>query len=107
MITSSIQHHLSINVIIASDMQQALAGSSPSEGCSETIVYLQVVAQVVGEVPLPWEEKESARQLLRGAGMFRAPVLSLLERDPDSRPTIAAFMQRCSTLLSSTTRSDC
>lgn len=65
---------------------------------------MQIVARIVGEMPLPWEEQDKARTLLKGAGKFRGPVLSLLERNPELRPSIAAFMQHCSSLLSSTTR---
>jgi hypothetical protein len=66
---------------------------------------VQVVAQIVGDEPLPRADTKRAKQLLKTAGQFRTPLLTLLRRDPLERPSIAAFLQHCSRLASSTTRS--
>lgn len=63
----------------------------------------QVVAQVVGEEPLPWEEEGRARVLLKHSGQFRAPLLSLLERNPAMRPSMSSFLHECSRVVSSNT----
>jgi hypothetical protein len=65
---------------------------------------VQVVAQIVGEQLLPWEDAARAKQLLRTAGIFRAPVLTLLQRDPENRPTVGSFLAQCSSLASATTK---
>jgi hypothetical protein len=64
---------------------------------------VQVIAQIVGEEPLPWEGTR-AKQLLKTAGHYRAPLLDLLRRDPLERPSVAAFLQHCARLSSATTR---
>jgi hypothetical protein len=65
---------------------------------------MQVVAQILGESLAPWVGADAGKTLLKGVGKFRAPVLSLLQRDPSARPSISAFMQRCNSLLASTSR---
>jgi hypothetical protein len=53
---------------------------------SPVVVTVQVVTQIVGERPMPWEDAARAKQLLRTASIFRAPVLTLLQRDPEDSP---------------------
>ena len=65
---------------------------------------MQAVKQIVGEVPLPWEGPDGARDLLKRAGKLRAYVLKLLHRDPAERLTVDAFVQSCSNVLSTTTQ---
>jgi hypothetical protein len=55
---------------------------------------VQVVAQIVGDEPLPWEDTARAKQLLKTAGQYRTPLLTLLRRDPLERPSSQLF---CST----------
>lgn len=71
----------------------------------EGSILFQVVAQIVGEELLPWEDGSKARELLKTAGRFRSAIVGLLEREPSKRLSIKAFMQHCSGLLFSTTRS--
>jgi hypothetical protein len=59
-----------------------------------------MVAQIVGEQPLPWEDTAMARQLLHTAGHYCDPILTLLRRDPRERPSINAFLSHCSSLAS-------
>jgi hypothetical protein len=65
---------------------------------------VQVVAHIVGEQPLPWEHAARVKQLLKTAGHYRAPLLTLLRRDPQERPSIRSFLSYCSSLASSTTK---
>lgn len=62
----------------------------------------QVIAQLVGEELLPWEDEVTARALLRGAARFRGAMQALLNRDATQRPSADAFMQQCHALLAST-----
>jgi hypothetical protein len=68
------------------------------------LLTVQVVAQIVGEQPLPWEDAARAKQLLRTAGHYRAPLLTLLRRDPQERPSIRSFLSHCSSLAFTTTK---
>ena len=64
---------------------------------------VQVVAQLVGESALPWEEEsDAAFNLLRGAGRLSASVLQLLRRDPGQRLAVSDFLAACSRILSMT-----
>jgi ABC-type transport system substrate-binding protein len=59
---------------------------------------MQLVSQIVGEEPLPWDDPAKAKQLLKSAGHYRDPLLTLLRRDPQERPSIRTFLQRCNKL---------
>ena len=61
-----------------------------------------MVAQLVGEEKLPWEDEAAARVLLKNAARFRGAMLGLLHRDPAQRPSVDAFLQHCHSLLAST-----
>ena len=64
---------------------------------------MQVVAQLVGESPLPWEgDRDSGSNLLRGAGRLRDSVLQLLHRDASQRLAVADFVAACSRFLETT-----
>lgn len=61
---------------------------------------MQVVAQIVGEALLPWEDEATAKAMLRSARRFRGAIMPLLHRDASCRPPIDTFMRQCSELLS-------
>lgn len=64
---------------------------------------VQVIQQLLGEQPLPWEgERLTGAQRTR-LGVFRRPVLQLLERDPARRPTLQQFCDMCTSIFSATT----
>jgi hypothetical protein len=65
---------------------------------------VQVVAQILGEIPLPWEGEGRAKEMLKRAGRFWSALMGLLERDPEQRSTIDTFMQQCANVLSTTTQ---
>ena len=59
---------------------------------------MQVLARLAGELPLPWEEQLSpvmAHQL----GVFKGPVLQLLEREPSARISMERFKNLCRTAV--------
>ena len=61
------------------------------------------MARIVGEQPLPWEQgAEDAQEVLRRLGRFRPGILGLLQRDPQQRITISAFISRCRSVLEQT-----
>eukprot|EP00892_Ulva_mutabilis_P003618 jgi/Ulvmu1/1628/UM113_0005.1 len=67
----------------------------------------RVMAQIVGEEPLPWERgAEGSTELLHALGSFRGPVLGLLRRDPVLRLHASAFARRCRAVLERTTASN-
>lgn len=54
---------------------------------------VQVLAQLLGAKPLPWEElQEGDRRLL---GAFRPPLLQLLQREPSRRASLDSFHRHC------------
>ena len=62
---------------------------------------VQVVARLLGELPLPWEEELSplvARQL----GVFQRPVLRLLHREPWARISMQRFNALCERAVAGT-----
>ena len=63
---------------------------------------VQVIAQLRGELPLPWEQDtdEGNRNKL---GAFKGPVLQLLQRDPARRVSMRRFHDVCSRLFASRT----
>ena len=63
-----------------------------------------MVARIVGELPLPWEEELSpvrARQL----GIFKGPVLQLLHREPWARISMQRFNALCEKVVAGTSAS--
>lgn len=67
------------------------------------MVCLQVISQIVGDTPLPWEDPATAPAILKRFGLFKAVILELLERDPDARPSMIDFMRSCRQVLALTT----
>jgi hypothetical protein len=63
---------------------------------------MQVVAQILGEEQVPWEDPVQAKALLKRAGKLRAAILDLLKRDPAQRLSVNDLMHACSTALSIT-----
>jgi hypothetical protein len=59
---------------------------------------VQVLAQMKGEQPLPWEAGASGGGQER-LGALSAPLLQLLHRDALHRPSIDMFRTTCSMLL--------
>lgn len=59
---------------------------------------MQVVAQIVWGLA-PWENPATAPRLLRKLGHFRSAILSLLDRDPLARPSMAEFKRACNNVL--------
>jgi hypothetical protein len=61
---------------------------------------VQVIDQLRGKRLLPWEDMtlEARRKL----GVFRAPMLRLLSRDPDERPSMAEFCEMCNSIFAAT-----
>lgn len=51
---------------------------------------LQVVASLKGDEELPWEGELSV-EVNRKLGALRAPILSMLQRDPSLRPSMKSF----------------
>jgi hypothetical protein len=58
---------------------------------------LQVVAQLLGAEPLPWEQMSSDERKQLGA--FRKPVIALLNRDPSMRPSMPKFISDCNSIF--------
>ena len=56
------------------------------------------MAQLRGELPLPWEGALSA-QLRDKLGVFKEPVLQLLQRDPARRASMQYFSGMCRTMF--------
>jgi hypothetical protein len=66
---------------------------------------VQVERQVLGlgGAHLPWEEGGSNPGILEALGVLREPVLALVRRDPQERPTMAEFCRLCNVLISVST----
>lgn len=64
-------------------------------------VRVQVVSQLLGHRPLPWEGtmSDAVRDCLGG---FKGPILRLLNRDPRLRDTAAQFYSACRHVTSAT-----
>lgn len=56
---------------------------------------------LMGEKPLPWENLQSVDR--KRLGEFRKPVLELLNRNPDQRPTMSQFYDNCNAIFFSNT----
>ena len=65
----------------------------------QVILPLQVAAQLKGELPLPWEE-EISPVVVRQLGVFRGPVMQLLQREPSDRISMDHFHALCSKVFS-------
>lgn len=65
-------------------------------------VWLQVMAQLRGEMALPWEE-DMPPKMQRALGAFKGPVLQLLHRDPARRVSMKRFHTACTHLFSNRT----
>ena len=59
-----------------------------------------MVARLLGELSLPWEGDLPAATRAK-LGIFKAPVLRLLHRDPAQRATMADFCSLCQTMFMS------
>lgn len=62
---------------------------------------MQVVAQLLGEEPLPWENMSTADRHKLGA--FRGPIMELLNRDPAKRPSMPQFYHNCNSIFTTST----
>ena len=63
---------------------------------------MQVFAQLMGDLPLPWEGELGA-ELQRRLGAFKGPVLQLLHRDPTHRIALRRFHNTCNRLFANRT----
>ena len=63
---------------------------------------VQVIAQLRGDVPLPWEGELSS-DTVRKLGAFKGPVLQLLQREPSRRVSMRRFHVACTKLFASRT----
>lgn len=64
-------------------------------------VATQVMSMLMSEKPLPWENLQPADR--KRLGEFRKPVLELLNRNPDQRPTMSQFYDNCNAIFFSNT----
>lgn len=62
---------------------------------------MQIMKQLQGEEELPWEGEQHI-EARRKLGIFRQPILSLLNREPTERATLAAFCRSCQQIFSAT-----
>lgn len=62
---------------------------------------MQVVKQLLGEEPLPWERMTVATRKTLGA--FKGPIMQLLNRDPSQRPSMSQFYDNCNAIFSTST----
>ena len=54
----------------------------------------QVLAQLQGHRPLPWEE-DRKEEFHKALNFLAGPVLQLLQRDPSRRPSVRRFHETC------------
>jgi hypothetical protein len=52
---------------------------------------------------LPWEGKGITPAIRRRLGIFKAPIISLLSRDPLERPSMSEFCDTCNRVLAGST----
>jgi hypothetical protein len=52
---------------------------------------------------LPWEGEGLTPAIRRSLGIFRAPILKLLSRDPAERPSMSEFCDSCNRVLAGST----
>ena len=55
---------------------------------------------LMGDIPLPWDEGLS-RQQNQQLGLFKDPVMQLLQRDPAKRSDMLTFHAACKNLFAS------
>lgn len=55
---------------------------------------MQVMAQLRGELPLPWEGAEKSA-VARQGDVLRGPVMRLLARNPAARMSMTQFRAAC------------
>ena len=65
--------------------------------------WMQTIEMILGKRFAPWEDPETSKALLRPLGIFKAPVLHLVARDPSQRSSIPRFKQSCLRSLSNST----
>lgn len=58
---------------------------------------MQVVSQLLGAKPLPWENLQEGDR--RALGAFRPPILQLLQRDPSRRPGLDSFLRHAAAIF--------
>ena len=56
---------------------------------------------LMGDKPVPWENLQPSDR--KRLGEFRKPVLQLLNRNPDQRPTMSQFYDNCNAIFFSNT----
>jgi hypothetical protein len=66
-------------------MHTLTTGAAPL--CHTSCAPVQVIAQVTGSSPLPWEHPDTAPAYLRQLKVLRRSVLACLARDPAARPS--------------------
>lgn len=66
---------------------------------------MHVQDQLTGKALLPWEAGRMSAATRRQLGIFRKPVLALLQRDPALRASVQDFCDACFALVSSNTTS--
>ena len=64
---------------------------------------MQVISQIVGDRPLPWEDPVTAPAILKRFGLFKDVILELLDRDPNARPSMLDFTRSCRQVLALST----
>jgi hypothetical protein len=64
---------------------------------------VQIIAQLKGEADLPWEGERADPEVLRKMRTLRRPIMSLLERDPEKRPSMAKFCDQCDDIFGTRT----
>eukprot|EP00892_Ulva_mutabilis_P002162 jgi/Ulvmu1/11947/UM082_0026.1 len=64
-----------------------------------------VKEQLAGTAPLPWEAGRITAEARRRLGVFRKPVLALLQRDPAQRASVQHLCDACYAIVSSHTTS--
>jgi hypothetical protein len=63
-----------------------------------------VVAQILGDKKLPWENDDVISELAQKAGRLQGSLLELLHRDPEQRLDVEGFIAACSRVLSVTSQ---
>ena len=63
---------------------------------------VQAVSMLKGDLPLPWEEGLSKQQRQQ-LGLFKDPIMQLLQRDPGERSDMLTFRNACNKLFAAAT----
>lgn len=64
---------------------------------------LQTMSMILGEVPAPWEDPNTAPAIVESLGHLKKPIMGLLERDPEKRLSVEDFQRACRRMISNTT----